>query len=463
MRQQRQFNLRRHSGNLRAKLGVGVVSLLRRLAVIGSLVLLPASPIAAGAGALSAGAAWVDITPDPRMTNWVGQKPYDGVVDPVFARALVIAEGSNRVAILCWDLVDAREGAVAEVRRAITKACGIEGSHVVVNASHTHSAPWSPVENDRLVAEERKTLAPILSDPAYHRWRRELIEKSAAVVKQADAARRPATLAIARAVVPEVVFNRRPRKADGLVQTVFEPADPFVQPDGMRFGPLDPTLTVLAFRDSEGHALATLFHFPCHPVAVYPYHKGISADWPGTVASRLASATGGDALFVQGCAGDIVPARRGLEARDQMARLVADRAAAALKVAAPLSTNRLEIAQATVKLPLTEVAQRDMGPEPFSGEVQVIAVGPLAMVTLPGEPLIGLAIAIQARSPFPHTLVLGYSNGYGVQYVGLPGEKARGGYEMGTAGSGVDECGGLLVEAAVRLLEATHARQSTRN
>jgi hypothetical protein len=77
--------------------------------------------------------------------------------------------------------------------------------------------------------------------------------------------------------------------------------------------------------------------------------------------------------------------------------------------------------------------------------------------------LIGLAIAIQARSPFPHTLVLGYSNGYGVQYVGLPGEKARGGYEMGTAGSGVDECGGLLVEAAVRLLEATHARQSTRN
>ena len=38
----------------------------------------------------------------------------------------------------------------------------------------------------------------------------------------------------------------------------------------------------------------------------------------------------------------------------------------------------------------------------------------------------------------------------------MPGEKARGGYEMGVAGAGTDECGALLVEAAVRLLRKVY-------
>src|SRR5690348_5131415 len=38
---------------------------------------------------------------------------------------------------------------------------------------------------------------------------------------------------------------------------------------------------------------------------------------------------------------------------------------------------------------------------------------------VPGEPLIELGMAIQSRSPFSHTLVLGYANGPGVGYVGM--------------------------------------------
>jgi hypothetical protein len=65
-------------------------------------------------------------------------------------------------------------------------------------------------------------------------------------------------------------------------------------------------------------------------------------------------------------------------------------------------------------------------------------------------------VAIREQSPFPQTLVLGYSNGNGVHYVGMPGEKARGGYEMGVAGAGTDECGALLVGAATRLLRQVY-------
>jgi hypothetical protein len=43
--------------------------------------------------------------------------------------------------------------------------------------------------------------------------------------------------------------------------------------------------------------------------------------------------------------------------------------------------------------------------------------------------------------------------------VGLPGEKARGGYESGSVAAGADQCGQLLVDAAVRLLNEAHGQQ----
>ena len=61
-------------------------------------------------------------------------------------------------------------------------------------------------------------------------------------------------------------------------------------------------------------------------------------------------------------------------------------------------------------------------------------------------------MAVREKSPFPQTLVLGYSNGNGLRYRWKLGEKARGGYEMEVAVAGTNECGALLVGAAPRLL-----------
>ena len=157
-------------------------------------------------------------------------------------------------------------------------------------------------------------------------------------------------------------------------------------------------------------------------------------------------------MFLQGCGGDIVPARRGLEARDNMAKLVAERALAAIANRQPLASARLQVNVVPLELPLTNKARRDIGTPTIKTEVQVIAYDSLAIVALPGEPLIGLALEIQRRSPFPHTLVLGYSNGGGVQYVGLTGDKVKGGYEMSVAGAGADSCGQMLIGAAIKAL-----------
>lgn len=416
------------------------------------LLLLAPGAIFGAAETFTAGAAAADITPDPKMLNWTVPLPYGEVHDPLFVRALVLSDGETRVAFLVWDLLDAREYAVARVRAAIAEATGIPAGHILVQGTHNHSGPKSEMGPERLTSREARTSKPAQQDPRYRDWANRLVGTCVEVVRRADAARKPATLAVGRAYVGEWLFNRRPIQQNGQVRSMLAPKDPHVLPDGLRFGKLDPTMTVVSLQAEGGQAIATLLQLPVHAVSVYGGYKGISADWPGATVDRVRGALGGEAFFLQGCAGDVVPSRRGFDAVKAMADLIAGRAVAAQKVAARLGPGKLRVSRAILGLPATEAARRDLGHDALPSEVQVITCGSLAIVTLPGEPLQDLAHEIQARSPFPHTLVLGYANGRGVGYVGLPGGKARGGYEMSEVGHGADEAGGFLAESAVRLL-----------
>ena len=142
----------------------------------------------------------------------------------------------------------------------------------------------------------------------------------------------------------------------------------------------------------------------------------------------------------------------------EMAEGLAAKAKLAEKYRVRLAPAALQVGRTEVELPLTPEARKRTGQPAVKAEIQVITCGPLALVALPGEPFTDLNLLIREKSPFPQTLVLGYSNGNGAHYVGMPGEKARGGYESGPAGAGTDECGPLMVEAAVRVLKEIHAR-----
>ncbi|MSU48000.1 MAG: hypothetical protein EXS37_02750 [Opitutus sp.] len=413
-------------------------------------------PAAAPAEAvqLRAGFAKADITPDPRMLNWTvpNAQPYRTIHDPLFARALVLSDGETRLALIVWDLLDAREYAVARVRAAITRATGIAEDHILLSATHNHSGPKSEMGSGPALEREERTSRPAQIGPAYQEWADRLVRTCVDLVQQAAASPQPVDLRIARAYVGEWLFNRRPIRPDQTVVSTLSPKDPHVLGDGLRFGTVDPTMTVLSLRASDGKNVCTLFHLPMHAVAVYGAYKRVSADWPGRVVDLLQTKLGSEAMFLQGCAGDIVPARRGFEAVEAMSALISERAVAADKVATKIAPGNIRVSRARLGLPAIPIAAKAMGRTELEAEVTVATIGTLALVTLPGEPLQELSTAIQSRSPFPHTLVLGYTNGRGVGYVGLPGGKAKGGYEMSEVGTGTDEVGGFLVETALRLL-----------
>ena len=80
---------------LLARLGVRFAA-ARVLAIAGASVCL-AAPMAAHAGPLSVGAAKVDITPSPLPDN------FRGVLDPIYARAIVVESDGTRAAMITID------------------------------------------------------------------------------------------------------------------------------------------------------------------------------------------------------------------------------------------------------------------------------------------------------------------------------------------------------------------------
>lgn len=416
---------------------------------------------------LRAGAAREDITPDVAVRNWVTGKPYGEVLDPLAVHALVLDDGRTKAVLVRWDLVDVSESARDEVRKRVGSALRIPADNILVHASHNHSGPWAPVYDGNSRGRERDTwwairYMPVQNEhPPFKAWMERLLAASETAAKRAADGARPVDIAIARVAISEYLYNRRPRQptwglADPKAAAPLAQNHPEWNPEvlygGATFGPMDRTLSLVLFRQPDGSAVASLFHVACHAVSIYPSNPAISADWPGAASRTIAAALGGEALFLQGCTGDINPWRRGAAKVAEMAEGIAAKATLAAKHAAKLAPTPLQVARVSVDLPLMPAAKQRIGADTVAAEVQAIACGPLAFVAIPGEPMTEINTNIRERSPYPQTLVLGYSNGNGVHYVGMPGEKARGGYEVGVAGAGTDECGALLVDAAGKLL-----------
>ena len=100
--------------------------------------------ITARAGDLKAGAFAQDVTPT-RFPISVNGNMTDvqakAANDPLHARCLVLDDGSTKLAIVVVDSCMIPRELVLDAKAQATKRTGIPADHILISATHTHSAP----------------------------------------------------------------------------------------------------------------------------------------------------------------------------------------------------------------------------------------------------------------------------------------------------------------------------------
>lgn len=234
-------------------------------------------------GILDAGVASVDITPaEPVVlagspSRLVSTK----ITYRLYARALVLSDGKQKVAIVTLDTLKYPVEHSERARRQVEISTGIPASHVIICSSHTHRGPLWSYYPDQFVTPIAEAVTKAAQDLTPCRLgmakcRAEGVSECRRVIKDGHA------------------WNRWQLKPD---ERDKYPAE----------GPADPEFDVLALIGADQKCKAVLYNFACH--AANTRDLSVSADFPGAVQQYLREHMGYEvpALFLTGACGDVNP------------------------------------------------------------------------------------------------------------------------------------------------------------
>ncbi|MDD5705346.1 MAG: neutral/alkaline non-lysosomal ceramidase N-terminal domain-containing protein [Kiritimatiellae bacterium] len=404
---------------------------------------------------LTAGTAETKITPPVGAPLLGPMQPSTGVHDDLFARALVLSDGTRNLAIVSLDLLGLSIALADEVREIIRRRTGIET--VLLTSTHTHSAPstipWGMEGWNWFVREGTA-------------WRTELVANVAETVARAASAMTGAALRAGRAPAQAGRCRRLPTP-DGIAMKPYDAA------------PVVPWVDVLCVDGDEGKPLAVLFSHAAHAVVLHRATTLIGADYPGYAVNHVRRHLGSGtlAMFAQACGADINsdPLAGSFEAAERVGVAVGDAAIAAVAAATPVPPGALRVASATFELPFVsppsvadcervlakaeaDLRQAQADPAGKAGElcwsrdtvaclrelldqcragtrpalrfdINAIAVGnEWCLLAMTHEVFSEYQLWADRVSPFRHTMVLGYTNG-SESYIPTDAALAAGGYE----------------------------------
>ena len=430
----------------------------------------------ASRAALKGGCAKVNITPPVGawLSGYGGRdKPSDGIVDELYARAMVLDNGSNSIAIISVDLLWIPLKMTNQVREILKNKIGIPEQNVLICATHTHFGP-------KIYSETK--MGPEVSDNTVDSsYVNVLVKKITDSAMLAHKRMDDVKIGAVKGDIPEIVFNRRPTRADGSVQTTFSlPLDVTTtrkikrSPDGsvsvsftyptegpaLTFGPVDPEAWVLRVENAEGQIIGSMVNFACHAVsgsAFADWFYSISADYPGETMRVVEQLEGGVCLFTSGTAGDIVPLRRGRKPRYEIGRALAGEAIRRLQFVQTSGDIDMAAMTREVKLPI----RQDLSPDSIIAadkdkthlvtEIQVIRLGDVYILGLPGEVLVEVGLDIKKLAGLLNLIITTVSNDT-IGYVCHSQAYEQGGYEA-VSGTNLAKGGAeLIVNHALDLL-----------
>lgn len=272
-----------------------------------SLLLLVTSPTFAEEQ-WQAGVARVSITPGAPM--WMAgyasrKKPAEGTLAELYAKALVLEAGDNRMIFVTTDLIGIPRTLAVNVSRRVKEKYKLPRKSLLFNASHTHCGPELRPERDYFygMAEAQAKQIGVYTE----KLETALVELIGAALDDLQ----PATLSYAKSTA-DFAKNRRFPTDKGFVNRQYDE------------GPTDHDVPVLQVFSAAGERRAILFGYACHNTST-----GImefNGDYAGFAQSDIEKDFPGvTALFVEGTGGDQNPYPRGkIELARQHGRELAD-------------------------------------------------------------------------------------------------------------------------------------------
>jgi hypothetical protein len=453
--------------------------------------------ITARAGDLKAGAFAQDVTPT-RFPISVNGNMTDvqakAANDPLHARCLVLDDGSTKLAIVVVDSCMIPRELVLDAKAQATKRTGIPADHILISATHTHSAP---------------TVTGVFQSEPDADYVRFLAAKIAEGIQKAHNRRVPARIGFGRAREDTQVFNRRWKRERDLI-----PPDPFGNTtDKVQMnpghevkglidpaGPIDPEICFLSAQTREGKPLGLLANYSSHYVGGNP---PVSADYYGTFAERIQQLIAPDAkdfvgVMSNGTSGDINNINYGAPAvkygPGERIKVVANSVAKKVADAYPRIEYRSDVSLAAAtkefRLGVRKPTDKDLDrarkilneqkdpkalvgrdaiyarettllanyPDAVPVTIQALRIGDVGIAAIPCEVFAEIGLEFKKSSPVRNTFTIELANGYN-GYLPTPAQHALGGYETWRARSSYLETeAAVKITAAVREVLAAVAR-----
>jgi hypothetical protein len=347
---------------------------------------------------------------------------FQGIHDHIYARAIVLNDGSTSAAIVAWELVGVPNSTWADVSERIAKECGIPVDHLLLAAVHDHSAP-SPAGiygND---------------SPKSAEYTEKLKDATVQAVRLAKANLQPARVGYG-AGRAAVNVNRRELTPDRGWWLGYNPD-----------GPSDKTLAVLRLEAVSGKPIAFLINYSVHAVVMGPENYQISGDIAGATsrfveqyyARTLADTVRSDAGYVlrpkpqqaasdvvaiwtSGAAGDQNPismASKDFTMVDALGKILGEES---VRVANSITTTpqaRLWAAQRVVTCPGRKVEDgprprreyKFQDADPVDIRLSLLMINDTAVTGVSGEVLTPIYLHLTRESPFRQTIMLTHTNG----------------------------------------------------
>ena len=327
------------------------------------------------------GAAVITPPTPVQLAGFAEDQPATEVHDDLEVHVMYVRGQLGAVCLVVCDLLGMSRSFAGPVRESVAAALGLDVGAVLTSCVHTHAGPSTIAGSEALgwVTPEG--------------YRELLVEQCTAAARAAAATAVPASLRAGRFPLPaELSVNRR-----GL--------------------PYEPTFAVLDAIAPDGSRVGTLANVAIHPVALGPECLAVSSDWVGSFRTALQARAGGSTMLLSGALGDVNPHHvhrqdndcrgDGFAEAHQLGCDVAEAIDAALPATEHVETTGPTVERVrTIDVTMGEtLLTSGQAGRHLSIELVEWSIGPVRLVSVPGEAFHALGREIERRGP--HVLVAG--------------------------------------------------------